>query len=288
MPLIMSQASPPVQIKSRANRVMLHDDEGSSLLQREVADRLFERLDYIRLNPEVILDLGARRGYSTERLEQRYPAAQVLALDPAEYLGVRSESSRSQIICAAWEALPLRAQSVDLIYSNLSLQHLPDPGFCLQELQRILKPGGLLLLTSLGPDSLKELRTSFLSIDAHPRLSSFIDMHHLGDALLASGWQDPVMDMEMITLSYSSVRDIVQDIRANTLFHRHTQQGLMSPRAWRRMEKAYARFKLENQQLPATAEIIYAHAWKEPLSALGKLNEQGEVCVSVEAIPVRV
>lgn len=275
--------------KASKDQITATEYELAAFLQQEVADRLLERLDYMRIKPSIILDLGAATGYATHKLKERYPKAQLIALDSRENLLTTFKHSwwkkDPTRVCTDLEKIPLNNNSVDLIFSNLSLHTLNDPQFCFKEWQRILKPEGLLLFTSFGPDTLRELRISLSELKFEYNLRNFIDMHHLGDILLNIGFQDPVMDMEMITLSYTDLKKLIKDIHYSGV--EQNAQPLMDPTNWNTLSEQYAKLRLENQQLPATFEILYGHAWKAKPSLLGKMNEQGEVEISVQSITIK-
>lgn len=246
----------------------------TAVLQREVCRRMLERLDYIRMQPARLLDAGCGTGWGTRRLAQRYPAAQVVALDIAKGMldAGRNRSDwwrklfygrREFPVCADVELLPLCANSMEMIWSNLTLQWCNDLPATFRELHRVLKTDGLLMFSSFGPDTLKELRSAFDSVDGHNHINRFTDMHDLGDMLIHSGFAEPVMDMEIITLTYDDVKAVMQDLR-NIGAHNATagrRQGLMGKTAWQRVLENYECQRREGK-LPATFEIVYGHAWK--------------------------
>lgn len=248
--------------------------DAAAVLQREVCSRMLERLDYIKLQPARVLDAGSGTGWGTRQLAQRYPAAQVVALDIA--LGMlhaaRDQSSwwrklfagaRQNSLCADIEALPLAANSVQLIWSNLAVQWCNDLPATFVELQRVLQPEGLLMFSTFGPDTLKELRAAFHGADNYNHVNRFADMHDIGDMLLAAGFAEPVMDMEYITLTYDDVKSVMQDLRSIGA-HNATAgraQGLMGKTAWNKVLHNYEALR-RGGKVPATFEIIYGHAWK--------------------------
>jgi malonyl-CoA O-methyltransferase len=154
-------------------------------------------------------------------------------------------------VCAALERLPLAAGSVELAWSNMALHWAADPHAALAELARVLAPESLLMFSTLGPDTLKELRAAV----GEARVHRFADMHDLGDALVAAGFAAPVMDMEMLTLAYGAPGGVVDDLRASgqALARRDRARGL-APRA--------LRAALAAAGASASIEVIYGHAWK--------------------------
>ena len=189
-----------------------------------MAERLLERLDYVRLQPQLILDLGSGTGFCTAALSRRYKKARVMALDiaPSMLQQARNKLSRMEkffnnrqrFVCADADYLPLKDQSVDLVVSNLTLQWCPDLDQTFAEIRRVLKPDGLFMFSTLGPDTLKELRRSWQSVDANIHVHTFIDMHDVGDALLRTQFADPVMDMETITMTYKDARTLMHDLKS--------------------------------------------------------------------------
>ncbi len=248
--------------------------DASAVLQREVCRRMLERLDYIRLRPTRLLDAGCGTGWGTRQLAQRYPAAQLVALDIAKGMleTGRDRSAwwrklfsgrREFPLCADVEALPLSSASMQMIWSNLTLQWCNDLPATFRELHRVLATEGLLLFSTFGPDTLKELRSAFDGVDGHDHVNRFTDMHDLGDMLMHSGFAEPVMEMEIITLTYDDVKAVMQDLRCigahNALAGRG--QGMMGKAAWRRVLENYESRRRAGK-LPATFEVVYGHAWK--------------------------
>lgn len=248
--------------------------DAAAVLQREVCTRLLERLDYVRLQPQRVLDVGSGTGWGTLQLRERYKEAQVVALDIAlgmlqaargKPAGWKKWFARNpqNFICADVESLPLRAGSLNLLWSNLALQWCNDLPATFVELHRGLSVDGLLMFSTFGPDTLQELRTAFAGVDDYNHLNRFADMHDIGDMLLAAGFADPVMEMEKITLTYSDVKAVMQDLRSIGA-HNATAgraRGLLGKRKWARIVQQYEVLRRDGK-LPATFEVIYGHAWK--------------------------
>ena len=254
--------------------------DAAAVLARETGRRMAERLDYVNIAPGCIADIGCATGDGIRELQRRYPKALPLAIDFARPMLCAARSRTPllkrltrrtpRLVNADVRALPLASGCLGLAWSNLMLHWLADPLPALRELQRSLEVGGLLMFAMLGPDTLKELRnacrTAGIAEDALP-LRRFHDMHDIGDMLLAAGFADPVMDMEMLTLTYSSPRGLLADQR-----HLGVSQALLGHlpwRDWRRAFKAYAA-QHQGQRLPASFEIVYGHAWKSRPAAPAK------------------
>jgi malonyl-CoA O-methyltransferase len=250
--------------------------DAAAVLQNEVSGRMLARLDYIKIDPDRILDAGSGTGNALPGLLDRYPRARVVALDLAFAMAQRSRArrpwwkelfggrgSRLAAVCGDIERLPLAAGSTGMVWSNLALQWMIDPKRAFSEMHRVLAPGGLLLFSTFGPDTLKELRAAFQPVDRHTHVHRFIDMHDIGDLLVAGGFADPVMDMEVVTLTYPGLRELMRDLKA--IGARNVASGrsaTLSGKAF--LEQAarnYEPFRRDGR-LPATFEVVYGHAWK--------------------------
>lgn len=238
-----------------------------ALLQREIGQRMLDRLQLVKMQPEVILDVGAGTGVATESLMRRYKKAQVLALDFAypmlEQTRKRGSFLRKpRCVCADLDFIPLEDGSVDLIYSNAAIQWSNDLDHTFREFQRVLKPNGLLMFTTFGPDTLKELRYSWSEADGRSHVSSFLDMHDVGDALMRARFADPVMDVDRMELTYSDVTGLMRDLKVlgahNVTEDRH--HGLTGKGRLKAMKEAYEAYR-SNGRLPASYEVVYGHAW---------------------------
>jgi malonyl-CoA O-methyltransferase len=242
--------------------------DASAVLQREIAKRLSERLDYIKQQPATVLDVGSGTGFITKDMLKRYPKANVIALDSAFNMALKSKLQggfwrKPKVICADAEQLPIKPDSIDFLISNLMLQWSNDLNKTFSGFHSVLAPNGLLLFSTFGPETLNEMRQSWASIDNRPYTSTFADMHEIGDALLQAGFIDPVTDMEMITMTYANVRQLMQDIKQIGASNTDSQRskGLMGKEKLKAFENAYEQFKTTDDLYPASWEIIYGHAW---------------------------
>lgn len=244
-----------------------------SALQSEVGKRLLEHLEPMRLEPRRLLDLGCGTGAFLQPLRSRFPRAHVTGLDIAQAMLERAAKrtpgwrrllslERARLVCGDAERLPLASASHELVFSNLALQWC-DPAAVFPEVARVLQAGGLFLFATFGPDTLKELRAAFAQVDGLGHVNRFIDMHDLGDLLVHGGFADPVMEMELITLEYSTVEAVARDLKAigahNSLPDR--PRGLCGRGRWQRVAQQYEAHR-RNGVLPASYEVVYGHAWK--------------------------
>jgi malonyl-CoA O-methyltransferase len=260
-----------------------------AIVQAEIRLRLLERLELFRIRPRRILDAGCGTGRGARALLQHYRGASVVALDiaPAMLRAARRRRPwlrRLDVVCGDAAAVPLADGSVDLVFSNLVLQWCNEPDRVFAEFRRVLRPGGLVLFTSFGPDTLKELRAAWRAADGHTHVSRFIDMHDLGDGLVRAGFTEPVMDMEHLTLTYPDVRGLMRDLK--TMGARNAtagrSRGLTGRRRLAAVEAHYERLRMGGR-IPATWEVVYGHAWAGT-SLPGERRASGEVAVPLSQI----
>jgi malonyl-CoA O-methyltransferase len=255
--------------------------DAAAVLHAEVRGNLLARLDLMALAPRVAVDAGAGTGHASRALKRRYPKSLVIAVDTSQRMLQAAGRQQSWLrrfarVCADAEHLPLADGSVDLILSNLMLQWCdPDPTFA--EFRRVLAPQGLLIFTTLGPDTLRELRSAWAKVDSRTHVNQFIDMHDLGDALVRAGFASPVMDVERYTLTYLDVRRVAADLKA-TGAHNSTigrAKGLTGRRQFAGLQNAYEAFR-QDGRLPATYEVVFGHAWM-PVAAAHRGSQDATV-----------
>ena len=237
-------------------------------LQKTVAERLLEHLDPVRIVPSLILDLGAGTGRPARALRKRFKPARVVQLDIAMQMLLHSKKQAPRFFSGQYyvradaEALPFRPASFDLIYSSLTLQWVHDLDGLFRSLKSCLAPGGLLLFSSLGPDTLKELRESWAEADDAVHVNAFMDMHDVGDGLVRAGFADPVLETEKLIMTYPDTGLLLRDLKHVGAGNINTgrRRSLTGKSRFQRMLDAYSRRKAGGR-IPATYEVIYGHAW---------------------------
>ena len=247
----------------------------SAALPSAVAARLREGLELMRLDPAHILMADARTGMDRGDLQGMFPRARLTLTDPAPAMLARSRPGllrRRHSRCAAWsQQLPFPDAAFGLVWSNLALHWSEDPEPVLRELARVLEPGGLLMLASLGPDTLADLRAALVTAYADPpSLPVFLDMHDLGDAMGRAGFEGVVMEAESWTVTYSDLRALMREGRATGAVSVRSDRprGLMTPR---RLAALEASMPWSEGRMATTFEVVYGHAWRSaaPAGAAG-------------------
>jgi malonyl-CoA O-methyltransferase len=256
--------------------------DAAAILQKLVREEMLSRLDLVKLNPQVILDAGCGTGLASHALQKRYAKSQVISLDFAYPMLQKTRSTRAQagltaqlkslfggakqnLLCADIESLPLASGSVGMVWSNLAIQWCNDLDAALTEFHRVLQPESLLMFSTFGPDTLRELRTATdaASGNSYTSVSRFIDMHDIGDALVRAGFSAPVLDVERFTLTYDDVKSVMRDLKSIGA-HNATDgraRGLMGKTYFAKLEQCYEQFR-QAGKLPATFEVVYGHAWR--------------------------
>lgn len=282
-----------------------HGYDQAAALQREVGARLAETLDYLDQRvPEVVVDVGCGPGHLSAQMQQRWPRAQVIALDLAlpmlrearERFGaggwrprLLGGARRPDAVCADARALPLRDASVDVLFSNLCLQWVEDLPAVFAGFRRVLKPGGLLLVSTFGPDTLFELRGAFAQADAAPHVSPFASIAQFGDALMAAGFKNPVLDRDEFVLGHQDLGHLMRELRTlgatNAMSDR--RRSLTGRARFARAAQAYEPLRGADGRLPATWEVIYAHAWGPEPGTPIRVGGIDEVQVPASSIRVR-
>lgn len=287
--------------------------DAAAQLQHVVEARLLESLDYLddpalqRPPPQRLLDLGCGTGRASVAMQKRWPKAQVVSLDLALPMlqQARTASKRSlrqaagwlsnpfarvpQAICADARALPLAEGSIDVLFSNLCLQWVEDLDAVFAGFRRVLKPNGLLLISSFGPETLWELREAFAQVDSAPHVSPFADIAAFGDALVRAGFRQPVLDRELDTTRYQDLPALMRELRAigatNALAsRRHTLTGRAR---FTFAARAYDAMRGADGLLPASWETISAMAWAPDAGTPLREGDVDVASIPLSRIPIR-
>jgi len=248
--------------------------DAAAVLQAEVRKRMLDRLDLVKISPSVILDAGCGTGHASRALSQRFKQAQLISLDIAMGMLKLTTAQDSKVkrllgmskqaeVCGDIEQLPLASSTVDLLWSNLAMQWCNDLDAAFSEAHRVMRPEGLLMFSTFGPDTLKELRAAASADPDHVHVSRFIDMHDIGDAIVRAGFTAPVLDVERFTLTYDDVIGVMRDLKAigahNAADGR--ARGLLGKGFLQQLTENYEQCRVDGK-LPATFEVVYGHAWK--------------------------
>jgi malonyl-CoA O-methyltransferase len=265
--------------------------DAAAALQDRVRGELVSRLDELKVEPQTILDLGAGTGHGSRALKRRFPKAMVVATDIAAGMleQARSQSRwlrRFERVRADAYALPFAAGTFDLVFSNLMLQWCDDLDAVFGELARVLKPGGLLLFSTFGPDTLVELREAWGNAgDAGNHVNHFFDAHALGSALMHAQLAEPVLDVDRIVVGYADVMSLMRELKAIGA-HNVTNgraRGLTGRQRLSAMTRAYEALRRDGK-LPATWEVIYASTWGGERRNTQDPNLPHEALISPSAI----
>ncbi len=267
-------SGPDRRAVTRAFRRSAAGYAAADFLHAEIRARLLERLDLVALQPATLLDLGAGPAGASTDLAARYPAGHVLALDLAPEMLGQSASGWDRL-CADAAQLPLADRSVDLVVAGMMLHWCEDAAAVLAEVRRVLRFPGLLLLSTLGPDTLRELRAAWAAVDRHTHTLVFPDMHNLGDALVRAGFAEPVVDSHVLTVTYSDVGRMAQDLRGVGAadLSPGRRRTLTGPGRWQAMTTGLERQRSPEGKLPVTVEVIYGHAWTAQPRVQGPADE---------------
>jgi malonyl-CoA O-methyltransferase len=275
--------------------------DAAAVIQRRTRDGLLERLAFFALEPAAVLDLGAGTGQAAKVLQRRFPRAAVLALDLAPAMlragGLAARrpwsrwrgwrSSRLTGICADAAALPIADHSIDLIFSNLMLQWCDRPEQVYRELVRVLKPRGLFLFSTFGPETLRELRTAWSAADDGRHISDFPDLPQLAEGLMHAGLNEPVLDVESHQLLYPDARALMRELKhiGASNAARDRPRGLTGRARLERMLAAYERLRRPGG-LPATYEIFFGAAYRSGLGTGAVAHAPGALGSVEQAVPL--
>ena len=251
--------------------------DAAAALQAEVRTRLLDSLAYLDDTvPSVVLDVGSGTGH----------AAAPMLRQARRQAGWWKPFPR---VCADARALPLADASVDVIFSNLCLQWVEDLPGVFAGFRRVLRPGGMLLFSSFGPETLAELREAFSVADEAPHVSPFAPISAFGDALMHAGFRDPVLDRDLFTLTYPELPALMRELRAigatNALSSR--RRSLTGRARFAAAAAAYEGMRDGAGRLPSSWEVIYAQAWAPDPGAPIRQGGHEVATVPLSSIPIR-
>ncbi|MCC5791427.1 MAG: malonyl-ACP O-methyltransferase BioC [Legionellaceae bacterium] len=241
----------------------------SAKVQREIGARLLARLDFIKLNPRYILDLGCGSGLWSSQLRKRYPNATVVSLDLS--LNMLRQVQKKQgwlrkwpLLCADMHQLPFADGSFDLVFSNQVVHWSPDSRLLFREVARVMNRHACFMFSTLGPDTFKEIRTIYAGLDNYAHTNDFADMHDIGDQLLGENILDPVVDMEWLRLRYRSVNDMLYALKAQGVknIHSDRNRGLSGKNRLQWFKEHYHHTYFDGEKYPLSYEVIYGHGWR--------------------------
>lgn len=242
----------------------------SAFLQKEVAKRLISRFDEIKVTPDLVLDLGCGTGDNVGPLNKKFKKAKVVNLDIAFNMVKQAKSKASKFfdknlyVCADMESNCIASSSMDIVFSSMALQWCENLKTLFAQISQSLRPGGLFIFATLGPQTLAELKKVFSMYSQKSHINDFIDMHEVGDFLTSSGFTDPVIESEILTVTYEKPIELLKDLKnigANNT-NSNRPKGLMPPRKMRKILDAYEEYRRDGK-VPATYEIVVGHAWVE-------------------------
>lgn len=282
-------------IRQFSRRGLLED---SRFFYDEISHRMIGRLSYIRITPETVVDAGCGPGHSLEALKTRFPKARLLGVDSCPsfiahcrktflpkgmqaWVSKLGRKNLGEFHLADLASMPLAAESAGLVWSNMALHWHPEPHKVIAEWRRVIQVGGICMFSCLGPGTFIELRKAVETAGIQTQTVPFVDMHDFGDILLENGFVDPVMDQEVITLTYLSPQKLLRDVSAlggNPTIGRH--KGLVGRQWYQRLCDALEQQRQSDGKLHLSLEVAYGHAWK---SAVHK-TAAGETRISLSSI----
>ncbi len=256
-----------ISVKKSFNRAAKNYNH-AAILQEEVLSRLLQRLQYVRHQPQNIIDIGCGTGKAFKGLKKQYPRSRIVGIDLAFSMLQETREqygffNKKALVNADMERLPFADNSFDLLFSSLALQWANDLPATFIDMLRVARDGALVMFATFGPMTLSELRDSWSEIDQSPHVHQFVDMHDIGDALMSAGFAQPVVDSETIRLEYNEFRQLLDDLKGIGASNadRRRSRGLMTPSKLRLLEQSYRGHGYEDGKYIASYEVLYGHAW---------------------------
>lgn len=262
--------------------------ELAAKVQQEIGVRLLERMQYLKIEPQRILDLGCGPGFFSRELALMYPKAHIVGLDLAELMLVQARKKHSwrrkwSLVAADMKQLPFATGMFDLVFANQVIHWGSPLAEVFRELNRVMNVNGCLMFTTLGPDTFKELKNAWSHVNNYAHVNEFPDMHDVGDCLMSERFLEPVMDMEQLAVHYETLPKLVQSIKAQGVKNINSARnnGLTGKESWKQFEENYALMKTDNGKYPLSYEVVYGHAWK---GEQRKTNQGIETMIPVSQI----
>lgn len=285
--------------KSQIFSNIVSDYDTNSILQQEVGTRILKRLDFIQTSPNSILDAGCATGFFSRKLSKIFPKARVLGVDiSTEMINFANKKkrwlSRQKFKVLDLTQIPIENHKFDFIFCNLTLPWIEDINHCFDQWKQQLNPEGLLMFSTLGPDSFKELKSELLRVDPDLPMMNFIDMHDIGDALLKNNFTDPVMDTEILNFVYDNQPQMIRELKSSGMlqlilgekFHPLCQLLQYQQENSGKTNNDYLEIiSPQNPEFSLTAEVIYGHAWGNDKLSMSeqKINNEKEQTYFIDA-----
>ena len=272
-------------VRRRFDRAAQRFDD-ADFVHRVTREGLLDRMRPMTAAADIVIDLGSATGAAMPLLKKRFRGARIIAVDfSAAMLGrVRGRKAllgKRHAVQADARALPFADASVDMVFSNLMLPWIDDPAAVFAEVARVLQREGLFVFSTLGPDSLAEIREAWRAVDDGLHVNHFPDMHDVGDALVRAGLRDPVLDVDRLAVSYENAAALLRDLTnagaRNSL--RGRRRGLTGRARFRRFTDAI--FGAGDTRT-MTLELVYGHCWGGGANTRG-----GDVTIDAHKIPLR-
>lgn len=278
------------EIQRAFNRAATQYDNVAKI-QYEIGSQLLSRLDYIKITPNTILDLGCGSGKLTQLIKKRYPKARIFGVDAA--FNMLLESKKKQGFFKTWSLcqadmhnLPFATNTFDLVIANQTIHWAHSIPKVLAEIHRIMAPNACLMFSTLGPDTFSELQQAWQAADRYPHTNPFHDLHDIGDHLLACHFASPVVDTDYITMHYGSLKSLLQSLKAQGVRNINPQRnaGLTGKQAFNTFQNAYDALTTKDGKYPLTYEVVYGHAWRGDIL---QRQEGSDTFISIDAIKGR-
>lgn len=262
--------------------------EQVAIAQKEIGERLIERLDYLKIQPRYVLDLGCGSGFFSQQLKKRYPNTHIVGLDLAHTMLVQAKKRQPwlqkwSLVHTDMMSMPFPSGLFDLVFANQVIHWASPMANVMREINRVMHKDACFMFSTLGPDTFYELRSAWALADRYAHINDYIDMHDLGDILLAEHFADPVVDMEMLTVHYATLSKLLHALKAQGVRNINSARnsGLTGKQTWRKFEAAMQTFCTDQGQFPLTYEVVYGHAWK---SGVHRVGQGTETFISVEQL----